>query len=174
MNKNIAFIGGIHGVGKSTVCARICEDLNMSYLSASEVLKWKEMNADPKNKLVKSIPNTQDRLVSGLVQIVEQNKLYLLDGHYCLLDKENKVVEVPISTFQMINPFSLSIIIGEVSEIKDRLELRDKRLYDYDLLSRLQESEIKHAQETSRVLDVKLHIGTQSSFSEILKNLQNR
>jgi len=40
MNKEIIFIGGIHGVGKGTLCKRIASDLNIIHLSASEVLKW--------------------------------------------------------------------------------------------------------------------------------------
>ena len=37
--KNIIFIGGIHGVGKGTLCEKVCNDLNIRHLSASEVLK---------------------------------------------------------------------------------------------------------------------------------------
>jgi adenylate kinase len=49
---NIAFIGGIHGVGKSTICQQICDKLNLVYLSASELIKWSDINEDVKNKKV--------------------------------------------------------------------------------------------------------------------------
>jgi len=49
--KNIIFIGGIHGVGKGTLCEKVCNDLNLLHLSASEVLKWEEIS-EKENKLV--------------------------------------------------------------------------------------------------------------------------
>jgi adenylate kinase len=36
---NIIFIGGIHGVGKETLCRKICKQLGLQHLSSSEVLK---------------------------------------------------------------------------------------------------------------------------------------
>jgi len=35
MLDNITFIGGIHGVGKSTICRQICDEIKLEYLSAS-------------------------------------------------------------------------------------------------------------------------------------------
>jgi adenylate kinase len=63
---NIVFVGGIHGVGKRTIWQYICHELNMKYLSASELLRWEDINEDAKNKKVKDIPLTQNRLVLGL------------------------------------------------------------------------------------------------------------
>lgn len=40
MYNNIIFIGGVHGVGKGTICQKIKEKLDFTHLSASEVLKW--------------------------------------------------------------------------------------------------------------------------------------
>lgn len=39
MKNDIIFIGGIHGVGKGTLCKRIESELGIIHLSASEVLK---------------------------------------------------------------------------------------------------------------------------------------
>lgn len=50
MFDNIVFIGGIYGVVKSTICQHICRELNMEYLSASELLKWEDINDDAKTK----------------------------------------------------------------------------------------------------------------------------
>jgi adenylate kinase len=164
---NISFIGGIHGVGKSTICNSLCAALNVRYLSASEVLKWIEINDDAKNKKVQDIPLTQDRLIAGLIKRVEKNHHYLLDGHYCLLDKNSKIVKVPFETFEAINPVSLHLIIGVVSEIKSRLELRDKKIYDYQLLDDMQNHEIDYAKELSKKLGVSLSMGNEKNYSKI-------
>ena len=63
---NIFCVGGIHGVGKSTICRQLALDLSIHYLSASEVLKWKDLNTDKKNKNVNNISDTQDRLITSL------------------------------------------------------------------------------------------------------------
>lgn len=164
---NIAFIGGIHGVGKSTICNKLCTDLNIEYLSASEILKWIEINKDTKSKKVDNIPFTQDRLIQGLLNRVDRNQRYLLDGHYCLLDKNNTIVKVPFETFEAINPISLHIIIGDIGEIKSRLELRDKCSYDYKLLEIMQKQEINYAQELSEKLEVSLSYGRENNYEEI-------
>lgn len=167
-DNRIAFIGGIHGVGKSTICRHICNELNLEYLSASELLKWKDINEDAKNKKVKDIPDTQNRLILGLKDTVQIGKYYLLDGHYCLLNSNNEVVNVPLETFKTINPFSLNLILGEISEIKKRLETRDKKPYDYAFLENLQREELTYAKHLSKTLGITLNVGTQNDYSELV------
>lgn len=174
MNKlfsNISFVGGIHGVGKSTICRGICSQLDIQYLSASQVLKWSDMNTDERNKNVQDISLTQDRLINGLLSIVKPNKHYLLDGHYCLFDKEGKVTQVPFETFIAINPQSLHLIIGDVQIIKHRIEYRDLRTYEYDKLKEMQDQEIAYSEELSKRLNIQLSIGRQGNYSEIFSAL---
>lgn len=172
MLNNIAFIGGVHGVGKSTLCKKICDEVRLEYLSASDLLKWTEINNDDRNKKVKDIPATQERLIHGLTNTIDKNVSYLLDGHYCLLNKQNDIVKIPLSTFQKISPISFNIIIGDVSEIKSRLEIRDERPYNYDLLNLMQETELNYAKDLSENLGVPLNIGTQNDISELLASLR--
>lgn len=171
MLDNIAFIGGIHGVGKSTICRHICDEVKLEYLSASELIKWKDINEDVQNKKVKNIPATQGRLILGLTNSVQKDKSYILDGHYCLLNCKNEIVNIPLDTFKLINPVSLNIVLGDVVEIKNRLEKRDNQPYDQELLTRMQESELDYARYMSKTLGVTLNIGTQRDFSELLTSL---
>ena len=171
--KNIAFIGGIHGVGKSTVCQQICDKLDFIHLSASELIKWSDINEDVKNKKVKDIQDTQDRLIVGLRNTIQTEKRYLLDGHYCLLNTNGEIKDIPFSIFQKINPFSLNIILDDVSEIKKRIEARDNKHYDYDLLKRMQDNELQYAKYLSEKLGVMLNIGLQKNFTELLNSLYN-
>lgn len=172
-DNKIAFIGGIHGVGKSTICRQICNELNLEYLSASELLKWKDINEDAKNKKVKDIPDTQNRLILGLTNTVKKDKNYLLDGHYCLLNSDNEVVNIPLDTFEKINPISLNLILGDITEIKKRLETRDNKPYDYSLLERLQNEELTYAKHLSKKMGITLNIGEQNDCSELLHLLRN-
>lgn len=165
---NIAFIGGIHGVGKSTICANICEQTKIHYLSASELIKWKEINSDLYNKKVINIPGTQDRLINGLKLTVQSDKNYLLDGHFCLLDSTGIITPVSVEIFKAMKPTSLHVVTGEIYEIKRRLEERDAKSYDVDLLRELQEKEIEHAKKIAALLAVNLSTGSQADYSQIL------
>ena len=171
MLNKIAFIGGIHGVGKSTICRKICEKIELEYLSASNLLKWNDINNDAQNKKVKNIPATQDRLIIGLANTIKKNKSYLLDGHYCLLNSANEIVKIPLDTFKKINPISLNLILGNISEIKNRLEKRDSIQYDEELLNRMQKNELKYAKYLSKAMGVTLNIGTQNEFAALLTSL---
>lgn len=169
---NISFFGGIHGVGKSTICKSLCNDLKINYLSASDVLNWDKINPDFQNKKVNNISYTQDLLIEGLNKCIVKNEKYLLDGHYCLLNKYNQIIKLPIETFKRINPVSFYIIVNDIGIIKSRLESRDGRDYDYDVLSRMQDLEIKYATELSKELDKTLIISKGSDYDLILTSLQ--
>jgi adenylate kinase len=171
MLNNIAFIGGIHGVGKSTACKEICDEVQLIYLSASELLKWKDVNEDVQNKKVKDIQITQDKLLVGLENTIMENKSYLLDGHYCLLNRQNEIVKVPLDTFQKIRPVSLNLILGDINEIKSRLEKRDGRSYEKNLLQQMQDKELTYAKYLSNTLGVTLNVGTQNNYSGIKSSL---
>jgi adenylate kinase len=144
MFKNIIFIGGIHGVGKGTICSKVKEVLEIEHLSASELLKWNEVNEDPKNKLVADIPSMQDRLIMGLRERVEPNRKYLLDGHFCLFDGKGKVEHVPFDTFSKIDPILISVLTAEPEAIVRRLTERDSKAYDLQLIRQMQEEEITY------------------------------
>lgn len=172
MQREIAFIGGIHGVGKSTICRKICDELKLEYLSASDLIKWNDINEDNQNKKVWDISLTQDRLIVGLENRIQKNKSYLLDGHYCLFNSENKIINIPLGTFKLINPFSLNILLGDIIEIKQRLEKRDNRQYDQDILAQMQESELDYAKYLSKALGIVLNIGDQNDYSNLLSSIR--
>ncbi|WP_303316980.1 ATP-binding protein [Flavivirga abyssicola] len=169
----IIFVGGIHGVGKSTVCKKIGNGLNIEYLSASEILKWEEINSDSKDKRVEDVDEMQDRLIMGLENIISKDKTYLLDGHFCLLNSENEAINVPLGTFKQICPLSLVLILDEIPEIKRRLEIRDKKSYQYAVLKNLQDRELSYAKHLSKVLGVTLNIGDQKDYQKIIGSLRN-
>ncbi|QXV65867.1 AAA family ATPase [Mucilaginibacter sp. 21P] len=168
MFNNIAFVGGIHGVGKSTMCKRICADLNINYLSASDVLQWANIKLNHKDKKVDDIGLTQDRLINGLRDVIDLDEYYLLDGHFCLLNKNNEIFNIPIETFKAIDPTSLTVVIGVIEDIKDRLETRDKIQYSISLLQDMQNSEVEHATTLSKLLKKPITIGSQNDYLSML------
>lgn len=173
-HQNIAFIGGIHGVGKSTVSKAICAQTGLMYISASDLIKWSEVQEKPADKRVSNIDFTQERLISAIQMKTDRSSRYLLDGHFCLLDSDSKINKVPIDIFKRINPFSLNIIVGNVDEIKDQLEKRDGVFYSLDFLAEMQGFEMEYAKELSCVLDVELNIGTSSDALIIIDAIKQK
>lgn len=169
----IIFIGGIHGVGKGTICKKLAQQVGIEHLSASEVLKWSEVKDDVTDKRVDDIPNTQDRLVSGLKEMTNANDWYLLDGHYCLFDKENEVSRVPMETFQSISPVLISIVVGEPRVIVEQLAGRDGQKYSVAKLEEMQREEIDYANVISSSLHVPL-LEVRNGDTKDLLNSVNR
>lgn len=167
---SLIFIGGIHGVGKGTICNKICEQTDFVHITASEILRWDEISK-PDNKKVENIQNTQDRLIAGLDKALKENENYLLDGHFCLFNSEGQVEKVPMETFEKIAPKLITIVTTKIDLIKKRLEKRDNKGYDFDLLETMQTSEKEYAQQISSKLNVpfvEIKDGNYQSLIEIL------
>lgn len=124
-----------------------------------------------KIKKVEDIPFTQNRLITGLKNTLQEDKNYILDGHYCLLNKDNEVENISLDTFKQINPITLVLILGDVKEIKNRLEKRDNKPYEYGLLEHLQNSELAYSKDLSDVLNVPLFTGKSDDYLSILNSL---
>lgn len=153
MQNNIIFLGGVHCVGKNTLCTASLSDTSIEALSASEVLRWSEIS--PKeNKKVKDINATQDRLIAGLRKMIEFDHKYVLDGHFCLLDKDGEVKRVPFETFRAINPFGIVVLTDSPSLIVKRLSERDNTKYTTSLIDPFQKEEIEYAKEVASILSI--------------------
>lgn len=70
-----------------------------------------------------------------------------------------------------MNLISLNIILGDISEIKMHLELRDGKIYDYNLLEKMQYQELLYARKLSKSFGINLNIGSQNEYSEIIDSV---
>lgn len=169
-SRNIIFVGGIHGVGKGRLCDRIIDQFNsITHLSASNLLNW----VDSKEKKVDEVDNTQNRLIENLKKSVSPDDKYLLDGHFCLLKKDSTIQKIPMDTFREINPLMLMIITEDISVISKRLEDRDGKIYDSELLKNLQEEEILYAKEVANELGIDLLEYDKENILETFSRIQN-
>lgn len=151
----IIFVGGIHGVGKGTLCNEIARKFDLEHLTASEVLKWNEIS-DLKNKKVKDISSTQDRLLNNLRKIISSGQSYLLDGHFTLLNSSGNPQKIEDETFIEINPISIILLTCEASTILSRLSSRDNSKYNLRIIQKMQKMEIEHANHISKKLNIPL------------------
>lgn len=168
--ENIYFIGGIHGVGKGTICKEIAYKTGLIHITASQVLKWEEIS-DNDNKLVKNINSSQDRLIKGLKNLIKKDKIYLLDGHYCLLNSDGIPSRIDEDTFDQINPKAITIVIDDAEEIAKRLESRDGKIYSIKILSDLQQMEIEYAKYLSDKYSIPYIEIKDGNYNELMENI---
>lgn len=154
MNK-IIFIGGIHGSGKGTICKQISKEFEIPHFSCSELLKWEEISSRS-NKIVDDFEVTQNRLLNGIRSNITPEKLTLLDGHFCLLNREGIPEKIEEQTFIDINPILIAIVTEDVNTIHERLENRDGNRYNLKILEKMQQIEYSQAKIVSNLMTIPL------------------
>lgn len=143
--RNLVFIGGIHGVGKSQICEDIASRFSIPYFSSSDLIGWTKLNSNQKNKVVEDIPYTQGLLLDAIENINTLSKVILLDGHFTLLSKsKHRFEKVGFDTFRLMNVKLIAVVTLNVQEIHTRLLKRDGINYPKDLLEKMQSMEIEH------------------------------
>ena len=166
--RNIIFIGGIHGVGKGTICKDIASRTELIHITASQVLKWEEISKLD-NKRVENIISTQERLVIGLKNLIKKDSNYLLDGHFCLLNPEGIPSRIDEETFVKINPKILTVVIDNPHEIARRLAKRDGKIYTIEDLNMFQNMEIEYAKYLSEKYSIPYIEIKNGEFNQLLK-----
>lgn len=151
---HIIFVGGIHGVGKTELCRIISQHLHMDHVSASDLIRNAGRMVNNNQKRVDKIAENQDFLLSGLNAYKSCSSALLLDGHFCLIDKQGNIQPIPQTTFDNIAPKAVLVLIDEAETIRERLKIRDGISYSLDLIANFQEYEINHASQVCKNLNI--------------------
>lgn len=154
----IIFVGGIHGVGKSSICRETSVPTGATHIVASDLIRSMGQKSDDGNKRVESISQNQDVLVQALHGFVNSNICYLLDGHFALFNSDGTISDVPVSTFQSIAPIAASFIYDAPASITERLGKRDQNRFDLSTLDLLQAHERSNAERICEHLGIPLLI----------------
>ncbi|MEK4063267.1 MULTISPECIES: ATP-binding protein [Paenibacillus] len=166
---NLIFVGGIHGVGKTTICNELTKYFNIDLYSASNIIAQTKQQSFTSNKFIADINSNQEFLAEGLKQINSKNKYGLLDGHFCLLNKGGKITKLSDKVFSDIRPLAFIVVTDDILKISTRLQKRDNKKYDLDFLDNFQIEEIAHATSIANQFSTSLYIFNNSN--DILINL---
>jgi adenylate kinase len=171
------FVGGIHGVGKSFFCKKVSQKFNLLHYSSSALITEEKKEIFSTNKKINNLDKNQDLLLTAIQRHNLLNQDFLLDGHFCLLNKEGEVTRIPEETFNMLSPSSVIILIDSPEIIAERLSQRDKVEYDLDFIGHFQKEEVDYAQKITSNLEIPIHIiksgesiNNIQSLSNLLKN----
>lgn len=152
----LILVAGIHGVGKTYHCEKWAQDFNIQHFSASSLISKQKKQDFGTNKKVENINKNQDFLISALQSLKLNSQSFLLDGHFCLLDKSGNVYALPFETFELLKPSGIILISDSVDLIADRLKKRDNNDYSLELLNVFQGNEIEYAYNAARLLNIPL------------------
>lgn len=168
---SLIFVGGVHGVGKTTICQNVFAPLGYRCMMASSLIVAHGHRIN-KNKRANNVPGNQAALVEQLVVEKSRHNRLLLDGHFTLLNGEGRIEPIDISVFQDMHPSLLILIKGNAVEIVKRLEARDGRRWSQQFVASFQTEEEKYAQHVSNTLGVPLKIfDNTTSSAKIVKSI---
>lgn len=162
------FVGGIHGVGKTFLGKKIANKINVPHFSSSNLIALQKQQAFETDKRIQKVEENQDFLIEAIRSLNIPTKNFILDGHFCLLNKEEKIMRIPQDTFVNLNPNAILIIKDSIEMIFQRLKKRDNQIYSLALLELFQQEEIQYAKEIANLIDVPLFI---HDNTESLNNL---
>jgi len=142
--KEIYFVSGIHGAGKGTLCAQLNSELGLPVYSCSELIKQNSEYVED-SKVVTTAERNQEALIRGLEKVKEDR--LLLDGHFCLIGKEEEIIVLDDLVFDTISPVAVINVICDATIVHERLLKRDGKAISVDVLGSLQVKETSRAEE---------------------------
>lgn len=154
MIRKIIFIGGIHGVGKSTLCTKISNSLKIKSYSASSLIKSVSDLKFPLDKKINGINRNQDLLITAVDKYIDPNSYCLLDGHFCLLNRNGEVTDIPIATFTNLSPAAILVLMNDSKKIYSQIKNRDGNEMEIGTISSFQEKEVEQSKLVSQVLNI--------------------
>ena len=160
------FISGVHGVGKSYFCNMVKEATGIECYSASSLIKERKKQGFPADKRVADIDENQLYLLAAVDDLRASLGEFLLDGHFCLLNKEGVITRIPLDTFTTLKPQAIVLLTEDPEIIARRRQNRDNVEHRAADIKAFQDEEVKYAKEVAELLHVPLKISTGSNDIE--------
>lgn len=175
------FISGVHGVGKSYFCEMVKTAFGFNTYSASSLIAARKKTAFSNDKLIPDIESNQQHLLSAIQDLNALNPLYLLDGHFCLLNAHGKITRIPTETFSSLNPDAIVLLTENPGVVARRRKERDGIEHDELDIRLFQDEEISYSKEIAEWLGTPICISqgaealedTLSFVQETMRRVKN-
>lgn len=154
------FLGGVHGVGKTSMCDEIPEKFGLKVISASAIIRAERANPSPDSRTaVSNVGGNQGLLIRGVRRLVtDVPGNYLMDGHFALRTLAGKIEEIDANVFHLMGVNGLVCLVDDPNAIARRLAARDGESHEVDAIAQLQAAELGAAESVSRTLGFGLRV----------------
>lgn len=148
------FVGGIHGVGKTYFCDIIKKKTGINSYTISDLIH-DNVNLNP-NKEVENIIENQRILLEKVKEIKDEE--YILDGHFCLINKGGEFLKIPSDVFIELKPTRIIVLRDESCRIIRRRQTRDGVILSGRVVEQFQKMEIEHAKMVAEMMNIPIFI----------------
>ena len=141
----IIFVGGVHGVGKSTCCQEASERSGLEWLTASAVIKTERASAiAERSKDVLDAAGNQELLIHGLrKRVCAGHERIILDGHFTLLKPDGEIIVLGQDVFAQLGPERIVVFRDDPASICKRLHERDRQEWFLSAVQSQQDAEVE-------------------------------
>jgi adenylate kinase len=161
----LVFVGGVHGVGKTTFCKSLVAKIGYEHVTASQLIKEQRATAISSTKEVADIADNQKLLLTALAQRRESGGVLLLDGHFTLITQTGDIQEIDKQVFANIAPNAIIMLHDTPEAIAARLMQRDDVTISIDSISHRQAKEITHGQAIAAYLGIVIYEVTPTEYA---------
>lgn len=143
----IIFVGGVHGVGKSTRCQQVAQQTGLQWLAASALIKAEKQSAIAEHsKFALDPAGNQELLVRGIRKHMRsKQERIILDGHFTLLKPDGEIIPIAADVFVELDLDTIVVLQDNPTSICNRLRERDKEDWTITMVSAYQDAEINRA-----------------------------
>jgi adenylate kinase len=153
----ITFVGGVHGVGKSTCCQQASERTGIQWVTASALIKAERESAIAEHsKKVREAAGNQDLLIRALrKRVSSSHERIILDGHFSLLGADGEIILLGIEVFSQLGLEGIVVFRDDPASVSSRLRERDGQDWPISTVERHQDAEVEHGRVVASSLDIR-------------------
>lgn len=151
------FLGGIHGVGKTSMLNIVKQKSNIPIYSASALIAYIKNDKYIQSKSRNDIIGDQNILLQAIREYIKVDN-YILDGHFCLINTIGEIERIPKNVFLQLPIIKIFVLSADIDEIIQRLYKRDGKKYKFEDIYLFQKLEIEYAREIAYEKSVSLDV----------------
>jgi adenylate kinase len=155
--KDLVFCGGVHGVGKTSLCQALADQMHAVHVSAGSLLRLAGL-VKPSQYAVPDPRENQAYIQAALQEYRERYSgvRIILDGHFCLLAPHRRIQALPCALFRSLEASVLLVVVDDPSTISARLVDRGGTGFNAVFVDRFQRREVARARAIGRHLGLPL------------------
>lgn len=154
------FLGGAHGVGKSSMCSEAAQRIGLTVFGASAIIRAERQGPSVDSRTaVSDVRGNQELLIQGVrKRVPESSGHFVLDGHFALRTLDGAIERIDPAVFVALGIDHFICVRDDPLAIAARLLDRDGAIHKVDDIAGLQSEELDHVRYVSRELQIQLDV----------------